>query len=208
MARAKAIALAPEANDVNYISTTESITSPWTLQLDGVTTLSTPQHVTVTTTSNETGETFTIVGTDRYGNSMTEALAGPNATVVAGTKNFATITSITGTADATGVTAGVNGLCESQWYVLNYRGSQFNVGFGVDISSSANLTYAAQATYEDMHSTGSGESDVTAYTHPTVTGETTAVSGVYTSPPWAMRVAITAHTAGSVTLRVLQSGGA
>lgn len=206
MSRPYSVTLAPTASDADLISTTESITTPWALQLDGTTSLTTPQHVTITTTSDETGETFTVVGTDRYGNVLTEALAGPNATVVAGIENFASVTSITGTADATGVTAGVNGLAETGWYVLNYRGGGFNVGFGVALSTSANLTYAVQHTFNDPYPNGFAEGDATVYTNATVTGETTNQDGNYTNPPSAMRLAITAHTAGSATMRVISGG--
>jgi hypothetical protein len=206
MPKAKAITLAPVAADVDYISTTESITTPWALQLDGVLDLSAnPQHVTITTTSNETGETFTVVGTDRYGAAMTETLAGPNATIVAGTKNFATVTSITGTADATGVTAGVNGLCESNWYVLNYRGHDFNVGLGLDIVSGS-LTCAVQHTFNNVLTDSFAEDDATVHTHDTITGKTADFDGNYTNPPVACRLAVTAFTSGSATLRIVQSG--
>ena len=203
----KLIALAPTANDVDLISTTESITSPWALQLDGTLTLSTPQHVSVTVTSNESGETFTVAGTDRYGATISEDLAGPNNTVVVGSKNFATVTSITGTADATGVTAGVNGTAESQWYILNYRGSDFNVGFGVDLSTSASLTYSVEHTFYDFYNSTYVEDSPPEFTHSSVASETTAQFGDYTSPPTAIRLAITAHSSGSANLRVVKSGG-
>ncbi len=205
MPQVKAFTLSPVASDADYISTTESITTPWALQLDGVLTFDTPQHVTITTTSDETGETFTVTGTDRYGNVMTEELAGPNATVVAGTKNFKTITSIVGTADATGVTAGVDGTCESQWYILNYRGSDFNVGIGCELSGTA--TYAVQHTFDDCFANGFVEDDATVYTHSTLSGETTNQDGNYTNPPAAIRLAVTAHTSGTVTMKVIQATG-
>ena len=206
MARAKAITLSPIANDVDYISTTETLTTPWVLQLDGVTTLTQPQHVTLTTSTNETGETFTVVGTDRYGNAMTEVLAGPNATIVVGTKNFATVTSITGTADASAVTAGVDGTCESGWYVLNYRGNDFSVGLGLDIATAGAGTGAVQHTFNNVLAQGFVEDDATVHTHDTITGKTANFDGNYTSPPVACRLALTAFTSGSVTLRIVQSG--
>ena len=206
MPQAKAITLTPQANDVDYISTTESITTPWVLQLDGVTTLTQPQHVTITCTSNESAATFTIVGTDRYGNALTEAITGPNATVVVGTKNFATVTSITSTADATGVTAGVNGTCESQWYVLNYRGNDFNVGIGLDITTAGAGTAGVEHTFNNVLAQGFLEDDATIYAHGTVTAKTANFDGNYTNPPVAIRLAISAFTSGSITLRIVQSG--
>ena len=184
MPQAKAITLTPQANDVDYISTTESIADPWVLQLDGVTTLTQPQHVTITCTSNESA--------------LTEAITGPNATVVVGTKNFATVTSITSTADATGVTAGVNGTCESQWYVLNYRGNDFNVGIGLDITTAGAGTAGVEHTFNN--------DDATIHVHDTMTAKTANFDGNYTNPPVAIRLAISAFTSGSITLRIVQSG--
>jgi hypothetical protein len=204
MSKPKTLTLNPVLNDVDYISTTETITTPWALQLDGVLTFSTPQHVTVTVTSNETGETFTVVGTDRYDNVMTETLAGPNSSVVLGTKNFKTVTSITGTADATGVTAGVNGLCESGWYVINYRGGDFNVAIGC---TTGGATYAMQHTFTQVQTSGFLEDDATVYTHSTITGETTNVDGNYTNPPVATRLAITTSSTGPVTATIVHARG-
>lgn len=205
MPRPKTITLSPVANDVDYISTTETLTTPWALQLDGILDLSAqPQHVTITCTSDETLATFTVVGTDRYGNAMTEAITGPNNSVAVGTKNFATVTSITSTADATGVTAGINGTCESAWYILNYRGEDFNVGIGCELSGTA--TYAMQHTFTDLQTKGFLEDDATVYTHSTLTGETTNQDGNYTNPPVATRLSITAHTSGTVSATIVHSG--
>jgi hypothetical protein len=198
------IVLTPIANDVDYISTTETLTTPWALQLDGVLTFATPQHVTITTTSDETGETFTVVGADRNGLALTEALAGPNATVVVGTKNFATVTSVTGTADATGVTAGVNGTCESQWVPTNYRGSDFNIGVAVE--NSATCTMTVQHTFDDVQADGFVEDDATLHSHETIAAVTANTDGNYASPPTAIRLKITAHTSGTATLRLVHAG--
>ena len=205
MPRVNAITLSPVANDVDYISTTESITTPWALQLDGVLDLSAnPQHVTITTTSDEQLATFTVVGTDRYGNAMTEDITGPNATTVVGTKNFATVTSITSTADATGVTAGVDGTCESGWFPINYRGPDFNIGLGTEITGAC--TYSVQHTFNDIQLKGFLEDDATVYTHSTLAAETTNQDGNYTNPPVACRLAITDHTSGDAILRIVEGG--
>lgn len=188
--------LTPITLDVGYISTTESITTPWALQLDGILTFDTPQHVSVTTTSDESGETFTVVGTDRFGVAMTEALAGPAIGTVVGVKNFASITSITGTADATGVTAGIDGLCEGAWIPLNIRTREFSVGIGVNITGV--MTYGVQHTFDDVFAADFNENSANPLDHDTLTSQTVNNDGNYTNPPNAMRFQITAHTAGSL----------
>ena len=65
----------------------------------------------VSSGGDESGITFTVVGTDMSGNAQTEIITGPaaNATVL-GTKTFKTISSITPSANTNGsVTAGVTG---------------------------------------------------------------------------------------------------
>ena len=60
---------------------------------------------------DESGKTFTVVGTDMSGNAQTEVITGPaaNATVL-GSKTFKTISSITPSADTTGsITLGFSG---------------------------------------------------------------------------------------------------
>ena len=61
--------------------------------------------------SDESGKTFTVIGTDMSGNAQTEVIAGPaaNATVI-GLKTFQTISSITPSADTSGsITTGFSG---------------------------------------------------------------------------------------------------
>ena len=204
----KAFALTPIANDVDYISTTETLTTPWALQLDGILSFATPQHITITTTSDETAATFTVVGTDFQDQVLTEGITGPNNSVVVSLNNYKTITSITSTHNATGVTAGVNGTCESRWYVLNYRGWDFNVGIGVGISSGGGMTYAVEHTFDNVFASTFTQSGAVAYDHDTLTGKTVNAHSTYTSPPTAMRLKITAYTSGTGTMNVVQNGGA
>ena len=61
--------------------------------------------------SDESGKTFTVIGTDMSGNAQTEVITGPaaNATVI-GLKTFQTISSITPSADTSGsITLGFTG---------------------------------------------------------------------------------------------------
>lgn len=203
MTRPIRVTLAPIATDADYISTSETLTTPWALQLDGVLTFATPQHVTVTTTSDETGETFTVTGTDGSGDVITEALAGPNASVVVGTKNFKTITSIVGTANATGVTAGVDGTCESAWIPLN-RYCDFNVGLGVAITGVA--TYTAEHTFDDVFAANFNPDTAVAYSHDVLVTKSANDDGNYTNPPTATRLKVTAFTSGTLTYSIIQAG--
>jgi len=176
----------------------------------GVMTPAIPMHISIYGGSNESSKTFTITGTDFYDNVLTSTITGPNNSTVVTTENFKTVTRVVGSAAMAGATeVGVDGTCESPWQIVNYRGRTFNLGFGVDLSSGASLTYDVEHTFYDLLGQRlftSGDAPV--FNHDSVVNETTAQYGNYTNPPTAIRLAITAHTSGSANLRITQSGGA
>lgn len=58
-------------------------------------TLDVPRNITLTVaTTNQSGVTFTIYGTDEYGATMVESITGPNNNTVAGVKAFKTVTRV------------------------------------------------------------------------------------------------------------------
>lgn len=173
----------------------------------GIVTFTTPQHITITSAADDSGDTFTVTGEDRYGNAMTEAITGGDTTTALGTSNFAKVYSVVSNGASSGnVSVGVNGLSEGPWMLLNYRGADFNVGIGCSISSGGGMTYAIQHTFTNVLAGGFVEDDAVALTHSTLTGETTNQDGNYTNPPVAMRPQITAFTSGSLTTNVIHRG--
>lgn len=80
----------------------------------GVANLVTAQRVIITSAGNDSGNTFTITGTDRYGRTQTEALAGANIGTVTTTRDFLTVTQILiASATAAAVTSGTVGMGSS-----------------------------------------------------------------------------------------------
>lgn len=76
----------------------------------GSVTLSHGRIVTILSAGNDSGKSFTVVGTDINGDSQTESITGANAGTATGTKFFLTIVSITAVGNPAGnVSAGVNG---------------------------------------------------------------------------------------------------
>lgn len=66
------------------------------------------RQLSFTSASNESGDTYTITGTDADGNADTENVTGPNATTVYSTKAWRTVTQIATNGAATGaITIGV-----------------------------------------------------------------------------------------------------
>jgi len=191
---------------ITSITSSAAVTGNVEVGINGIATFATPQHVTITATSDESGGNFTITGTDRQGDAQTETLVGPNNTTVTGVMNFATVTHIAGFAAATGVAAGVDGTCESQWFELDHRSGDFNVGLGVDVSAAATLTWTLQHTFDNVQASDFVESTAIAHNHDTMVGQTADLDGNYTNPVIAVRLDLTAHTSGSTVLSVIQTG--
>ena len=170
------------------------------------------QHVAIYNAGDDSGETILVTGEDRYGNSVTDTITGASAgTSTTQNQNFGRVDRLTASGAGAGATeAGVNGKCESQWVILNYRGARFDSSISCEVSSDINATYQVQQTYDNPFSSdfsvGAFETEATAYAHSTITSKTATFAGVLTSPVTAVRVQFTAHTAGSVTMNILQAG--
>jgi hypothetical protein len=195
---------------VTSVTPSGAVTGNVTVGVNGyVDFTSTPQHVEVTSAGNDSGLTFTPRGYDRYGNEVTDSITGGNAGASTNQDvNFAWVDRVTASAATDGVAGaevGVDGLCESGWYLLNYRGPDFNVAIGCDIGGGT-MTYSIQHTFDNVLASGFVENDATVFTHSTLSGETTNQDGNYTNPPRAMRAAITAHTSGTLTTTVVHAG--
>jgi hypothetical protein len=68
----------------------------------GAVTLDSARTVSITSGGDDSGISFTVVGTDLDGASLTESITGGSSTISAGTKYFKTITSITAVGDPAG----------------------------------------------------------------------------------------------------------
>ena len=76
----------------------------------GAVALNNARKLTITSGGNDSGISFTIVGTDINGTAQTESLTGANAGVATSSKFFLTIASITAVGDPAGtVEAGISG---------------------------------------------------------------------------------------------------
>ena len=107
-----------DATDPNGLSTAATIGSATTLTLNGAliadsvytTGANIGQIITILSAADDTGVTFTTVGTDANGDALTEVITGVNAATASSTSYFQTVTSITTDGATTGnVSAGVLG---------------------------------------------------------------------------------------------------
>jgi hypothetical protein len=164
----------------------------------------TPQHVTLTASTDESGGTWIVYGLDRYQNVVSESITGPNATTITTTGNFAVVTRVDVDAAATNVTVGVDGTCESGWLTLDTYSRDFEVSMGINLGGTA--TYSVQHTFDDVYSSTFDEDAANQLTHASLVGQTADADGTYISPVAAVRLALTAHTSGNAVFTVLQAG--
>ena len=109
---------AVDALDADGISTTASISGAAALTINGTLTSggsytsgdNIGQLITITSAGDDSGITFTIVGTDAVGDAQTEVLTGADTDVATSSGYFNTVASITTSASSdAAVTAGVTG---------------------------------------------------------------------------------------------------
>jgi len=107
-----------DATDPNGLSTAATISGASALTLNGAliadsvytTGTNIGQIITILSAADDTGVTFTTVGTDANGDALTEVITGVNAATASSTGYFQTVTSITTSGATTGnVSAGVLG---------------------------------------------------------------------------------------------------
>lgn len=114
-------------------NTTAGTALTLTAAATGATLLATPREVTLTSAANFSAVTFTVVGVDRWGNTITEDITGPNNNTVAGRKVYRSITSITPNGSvASNVEAGYPQRVCSPWVLIPFlAGGRDNVPTGI-----------------------------------------------------------------------------
>jgi hypothetical protein len=175
-----------------------NLTLNGTLVSGGVATLLTPATVSLTSTNNFSTVTFTVIGTDASGNTISEAIAGPNNNTVQTTKVYATVTQIQTDAPSGLTTETVSagntavGLGPTAWWPLDiYTPNQVTSISGTIVSGS--LTYSVQYTNEDPFDTTITQQVVS---HPVaaLVGASTSQTGFTTTLMRAVRFNIASGT--------------
>lgn len=181
----------------------QSLTINGALAAAGVATLDVPRRVSITSAGNDSGRTFTVTGTDRYGHTQTEAIAGPNTATVIGTKDFKTVTGVTIDDDSAGaITVGSSDEAATPWIPLDLYRNPVNVSFAVALSAGASLTYTVQHTLDNPFD----GSAIAALNHATIAAQTASKDGSYTTPITAIRLLVASFVSGTATFTVTQSG--
>lgn len=126
--------LAPAAGVANNIAASQS-PGAGAITLNGSVgtgNLDIARRIIITSAGNDSGITFTLTGTDRYGRAQSETIAGANATVAQTTKDFLSVSSVTHTGSVAGaITIGTNGVASTAPLIVDYFASRANIGIAL-----------------------------------------------------------------------------
>lgn len=219
------------AADADGIAQAQAVAAAGNLTLNGalvtggVAILGTEQYearrVLLTSTGADSGKTFTVYGTDRYGNTQSEAVTG----VASGSDQYTdmdylTVTRIAVSAACAGnIAAGTNEVQSSEWVVDNFPAPYWSLSVAVAILSGTG-TFSVQHTYDDPNFAINGQPNAALANFamvqpsevPPITWVASAFSaksanteGAYTSPIFAHRLLRTAGT-GALRMYSTQAG--
>lgn len=172
------------------------------LATGGVATFDVPRRVGITSAGNDSGITFTIVGTDYYGRTQTEVLKGANTTVAQTTHDFATVTSITPSGNtASTVTSGTTSVGSTQPMVIDSFANPTNISLAGIVTGTVN--YTVEECYDDLAPDWNVNANTPTWFATSITGASTNTTGTLTSPANLVRLTINSGT-GAALVRVLQ----
>lgn len=167
-----------------------------------------PILIDIDCTGDETGRTFTIVGTDRFGEVISEAVTGASGGVAQSTKQFATITSITVDDDTAGaIIVGWAAVVYSAWFPLNTYPEQFDVTANIVVTGTVNfdLEYTFGDVFPKNTNGGDLEATLPVVVDGDIDGDTASITKILTYRAQAIRLKLNSGT-GSLLATVAQAG--
>ena len=129
------------------VSISGASTGAVTVGHSGTATLDVARRVIITSGGDDSGITFTMAGTDRNNNPISEVITGANG-VASSRLSYLTVTSIkTSAAAASTLTVGTNTVADSQWVRFDDFAANSQVSIQCTVSGTVN--YTVQQTMED-----------------------------------------------------------
>lgn len=166
----------------------------------GYAVLTPARRIQITSAADISNRTFTVVGLDRYGHSITETITGPNNTTVTSVYVYSAIISITISGAAAGaLTVGWDDEQITPWIVLaNHRG-HYMWGFRVFFAAGGTVDYDVEVTTDPqlLQRTGDYSDD----THAVLSNQTAAVESANDAVYAAIRLRVNAADV-PITMRV------
>jgi len=194
----------PPVGDTVGVGNGDTIVFPGTATIDAVTAANVAVGRRVVIAYTGTDTSFVIVGTNAYGNVITDTAVGGSGSAVSNL-DFVTVTSITPVGGGlTGVTAGTNGVGATPWVTMNWRGySPLNVTTTVELVSGS-VNFTLQHTADDPNSPPNGIYPL-AINDPLLVNQSATIDGLSVAPLRAMRILINSGT-GEIRTRFVQAG--
>jgi hypothetical protein len=169
------------------------------------------RQVILTSGGNDTGDIFTITGTDWANTPITEQLAGASGAAATSLLSYKTIESISSNgALATTVTIGTNTVADSPWIMFDPYAGTAPISLQVTVSGTVNYTVYQtldNPTALDNLAIYNRPDLVTWVAHPdsALAGATATAQGNYAYLPAFCKVRLNSGS-GSVTLTAIQAG--
>ena len=156
-----------------------------------------------------TDTSFTIVGTNAAGNTITDVAVGSSGAAQSNL-DFVTVSSLTPVGGGlTALTAGTNGVGSSPWVSFNWRGyAPMSIGVGIELVSGS-VNFTLQYTYDDPNNLEGGALFPLAFNSSVIVGASATIDGVLPNSVngacTAGRVLINSGT-GELRVRFVQAG--
>lgn len=207
MAQQFQVGLALTAAVANSIALSQTPAGAGNLTIVGtVATLDAARRVLFTPAGAEAtnGTIWTVYGTNRTGNPISEIVAGTNNPTPATTLNdFATVTRIAvNKAQVGAVTVGTSGIASSPWFVVNRDISPFILGVAVIVTGTVN--FSVEYTYDDPNAPFTGVAP-TVFTQAAMAAKTanTDAGLTFNFPIFAIRLTQNSFTAPATAKMVV-----
>ena len=171
------------------------------LATGGVATFGAAQLVRLTSSGNDSGITFTFIGTDADGNPQRQTVAGTNATNTDTTLFFKTITSITKSGNTAGAIV-VGNLITSVSPTLRINTGMTPCNFNLLTQLvSGTATWGMDYTFDE-----GAPYPALWIADSVVTAKSANFESTWIKPIQAIRLKLTASSSGNVALKVVQAG--
>lgn len=151
----KTFELQLDTADANGVAEAQSLGGAGSLTLDGVlvsggvATFDVARRVLITSAADDSDITFTVTGTDRYGRTIAETLAGGNAAAVYTEQDFLTVTAVTGSAATSGnVEVGTNAVGSTAPLVVDRFVNPAHISYSTE--ESGTVEAMIEVSFDDL----------------------------------------------------------
>lgn len=171
----------------------------------GIAKFDAPRRVGITSSGNDTSNSFTVVGVDYFGRTQTEVLAGASGGTAQTLRDFATVTSVTPTSNtAASVTVGTTNTGSTPPHVLDAIASPTQVSLAGIVTGGA-ATYTVEESFDDFSPAWNVNASVPTYFPTSINGASGNTTGFLTSPATLIRLTLNSTGSGVVQLRIVQN---